>query len=66
MDYPCGKIGDCGFSRFEYIFLAEKLAHRERETRMNALLPRLSSAWLNNEKTHIGSLYLSLTPKFKT
>ena len=42
MDYPCGKFGDCSFSRFGYIVRTDTDTHKQ--TRMNALLPRVSSA----------------------
>jgi len=44
MDYLCGKFGDCSFSRFGSIARTNRQTHRQ--TRMNALLPRLSS-WMN-------------------
>jgi len=45
MDYPCGKFGDCSFNRFGSVMRsAHGITHRQ--THMNALLPRLSSAWV--------------------
>jgi len=39
MDYPCGKFGDCSFSRFGFIVRTNR--HTDAAS---ALLPRLSSA----------------------
>ena len=30
MDYPCGKIGDCIFSRFGSIVCTDRQTHRDR------------------------------------
>jgi len=50
MDYPCGKFGDCSFIRFWVIAQTDKQTHTQ--TRMNALLTRLSSAWAANYPKH--------------
>ena len=42
MNYPCGKFGDCSFSRFGSIM--QKKNKHTRQTRIKAILPRLSSA----------------------
>jgi len=42
MDYRCGKLGYCSFSRFDSIVQTDK--QTDRQTRMNALLPRLLPA----------------------
>ena len=42
IDYSYVKFGDCSFSRFGSIVQTDK----HRQTRMNALLPRLSSVWV--------------------
>ena len=44
MDYPCGRFDDCSFSRFSSVVRTD--AYTYTQTRMNALLPRLSSAWV--------------------
>jgi len=42
--WPCGKFGDCSFSRFGFSGQTHRQTHRQ--TRMIALLPRLSSVWV--------------------
>jgi len=42
MDYPCGKLGDCSFSRLGFI-----VWHSDTQTPINALLPRLSAQLAN-------------------
>ena len=49
MDYPCGKFGDCSFSRFGSIMRTD--TQTRRQTRMNAILPRLLSSWVNTHYT---------------
>ena len=53
MDYPCGKFGDCSFSRFGSVIQTDRQTDTHRHThthtqikqkRMNTLVPRLSSA----------------------
>jgi len=46
MDYSCGKFGDCSFSRFGSVMRTDTHIHTHRQTRMNVLLPRHSSAWV--------------------
>jgi len=48
MDYPCGKFCSYSFSRFGSIMRTDthRQTHTHTQTRMNALLPRLSSAWV--------------------
>ena len=47
MDYPRGKFGDCSFSRFGCIVrTGQTHTHTHTQTPLNALLPRLSSAWV--------------------
>ena len=44
INYLCDKFGDCcWFSRFGSI-VGQTHSHAHRQTRMNVLLPRLSSA----------------------
>jgi len=51
MHYPCGKLGDCSFSSFSSIVRTHTQAHRQ--TRMNALLRRLSSVWVITVSCHV-------------
>ena len=57
-DYPCAKLGDFSFSRFDFIVgqrskqththtQANTHTHTESQTRLNSLLPRLRSALVN-------------------
>jgi len=46
MDYPCGKSVDCSFSRFGSIMRTNRRMQTHRQTQVNALLPRLLSAWV--------------------
>jgi len=46
MDYPCAKFGDFSFSRFGFIVRTDKHTDTESQTPLNALLPRLSEAWV--------------------
>jgi len=55
-EYPCGKFGDCSFSRFGSIMQTDRHKHTHTYTQMpmklNALLPQLSSTWLNSLINH--------------
>jgi len=48
MNYPCGKFGDVvsAVQHSAVLNLSCRHTHRQSQTRMNALLPRLSSAWV--------------------
>ena len=46
MYYPCAKFGDCTFSRFGLVVRTNRQTDTESQTPVNALLTRLSSAWV--------------------